>query len=382
MLIQVSQGVSLALAAARIGIGIAICLNALENSGILIRVADGRIAMPVTDLMPAPTSTLVLACLTATLVAGVTVTLGLFTRFFAALAAALQIFTLLWDQQVYTHHAWLITLLTLLLALSTCDRAWAVGASSRQRTAGTPWGPLLLMSLLSICYLFAGLSKINGEFLSGEHFAHWLRWPLSDSLNLAIAILTVPTECFLAVGLWFTRTRVLAAVTGVALHLSIVVLMNEATYHLVTFTIASLCVYPLFFAITLQGVRINSQIARRTVIWDSGCSFCRRWVRTFRFLDWFRLHRFVGSSEPGAFDDARVTPAMADEAIQLLTPATHAQGFDAVRRVLATSPLTFWTAPLLWLPPVSNLGDRLYKRVAARRTCQVPPPKASEKASR
>lgn len=382
MLIQVSQGAFRALAAARIGLGIAICLNALENSAILMRVADGRITMPVTDHMPAPTATLALTYLTATLVAGVTVTLGLFTRFFAAIAAVLQMFALLWDQQVYTHHAWLITLLTLLLVLSTCDRAWAVGASSRQRTAGTPWAPLLIMSLLSICYLFAGLSKINGEFLSGEHFQQWLRWPLSDSLNLTIAILTVPTECFLAVGLWFTRTRVLTAVTGFALHLSIVVLMNEATYHLVTFAIAALCLYPLFFTITLQGARINSQIARRTVIWDSGCSFCRRWIALFRFLDWFRLHRFVGSSEPGAFDDARVTPAMADEAIQLLTPTTHAQGFDAVRRVLATSPLTFWTAPILWLPPVNRLGDRLYKRVAARRTCQFPPSKASERASR
>jgi hypothetical protein len=83
------------------------------------------------------------------------------------------------------------------------------------------------------------------------------------------------------------------------------------------------------------------------------------------------MHRFVGSFDPDAFDDPRVTPEMADEAIQLLTPKVHAQGFDAVRRVLAVSPLTFWTAPILWLPPVYRLGDRMYKRVAARRTCKI-----------
>jgi len=109
----------------------------------------------------------------------------------------------------------------------------------------------------------------------------------------------------------------------------------------------------------------------RTVIWDSQCSFCRRWVQLFRLLDWFRLHRFVGSSEPHAFDDPRVTPEMADRAVQLLTPKRQAEGFDAVRRILAVSPVTFWLAPLLWIPPVYRLGDRTYQRVAARRTCRI-----------
>lgn len=109
----------------------------------------------------------------------------------------------------------------------------------------------------------------------------------------------------------------------------------------------------------------------RTVIWDSECSFCRRSVRVGRALDWLRLHRYVGSSEPGAFDDPRVTPEMADRAVQLLTPTRRAEGFDAVRRILAVCPLTFWLAPILWLPPVYRLGDRAYRRVAARRTCKI-----------
>ena len=62
---------------------------------------------------------------------------------------------------------------------------------------------------------------------------------------------------------------------------------------------------------------------------------------------------------------------MADRAIQLLTPRRRAEGFDAVRRVLAVSPLTFWMAPILWLPPVNSLGSHLYQKVAARRTCKI-----------
>lgn len=109
----------------------------------------------------------------------------------------------------------------------------------------------------------------------------------------------------------------------------------------------------------------------RTVIWDSHCSFCRRWVLLFRLLDWFHIHRFLGSAEPGAFEDPRVTPDMADRAIQLLTPKWQSEGFDAVRRILVVCPLTFWMAPLLWLPPLYRLGDRTYQLVAARRTCRL-----------
>jgi predicted DCC family thiol-disulfide oxidoreductase YuxK len=109
----------------------------------------------------------------------------------------------------------------------------------------------------------------------------------------------------------------------------------------------------------------------RTVIWDSECSFCRRSVQIARYLDWFRIHEYVGSAEPGAFDDPRVTPEMADRAVQLLTPTRRAEGFDAIRRILALCPLTFWLAPLLWIPPVYRLGDRTYQRVALRRSCKI-----------
>jgi predicted DCC family thiol-disulfide oxidoreductase YuxK len=109
----------------------------------------------------------------------------------------------------------------------------------------------------------------------------------------------------------------------------------------------------------------------RTVVWDSRCSYCRKWVTLFRVLDWFRLHHFVGSANPRAFDDQRVTPEMADRAIQLVTSERRVEGFEAVRRILAVCPLTFWTAPILWLPPVRHLGNRAYIAVAARRSCRI-----------
>lgn len=110
---------------------------------------------------------------------------------------------------------------------------------------------------------------------------------------------------------------------------------------------------------------------RRSVVWDSHCSFCRRSVTIARALDWLRVHDYVGSAEPGALDDPRITAEDADRAVQLLTPDGRFEGFDAVRRILLRCPPTCWLAPVLWLPPVARLGERVYARIAARRSCSI-----------
>lgn len=111
-----------------------------------------------------------------------------------------------------------------------------------------------------------------------------------------------------------------------------------------------------------------------TVIWDSHCSFCRRWALVLARLDVLGQFRLVGTAEPHAYADPRVRPEHTDRALQLLTASGRYEGYDAIRRVLARSPLTFWLAPLLWLPPVRQLGERAYRRVADSRTCLIGPP--------
>ena len=113
----------------------------------------------------------------------------------------------------------------------------------------------------------------------------------------------------------------------------------------------------------------------RTVIWDSHCSFCRRWAVVLARLDVLGRFRFVGTAEPDAYADGRVTPEHTAHALQLLTPTGRYEGYDAIRRVLARTPLA-WLAPLLWLPPVRALGERAYRRVAESRTCLLWPPQA------
>jgi hypothetical protein len=47
---------------------------------------------------------------------------------------------------------------------------------------------------------------------------------------------------------------------------------------------------------------------RRLVVWDGGCRFSKRRIRPFKALNWLKMHQYIGSAEPAAFEDPRITP--------------------------------------------------------------------------
>jgi predicted DCC family thiol-disulfide oxidoreductase YuxK len=108
------------------------------------------------------------------------------------------------------------------------------------------------------------------------------------------------------------------------------------------------------------------------VVWDDGCGFCAGWVRWFRRLDWIGALQFVPRSAlAGA--SLPVSEEAATEALQLVFPSGRVRsGFAAVVGVAELLPLAFLWAPLLRLPFVAAVGERVYRRVAARRTCPLP----------
>lgn len=362
MLRLVPQDSPRAIAFARTGLGVACILFAVEMTALLLAIAHGDMPFPMLHAAPQATETLALTYFCVAVALGICIAIGFHTAFAAWVTIAMYGGLLLVDQQAYSHHGWLLSLLLVWLALAGPDRVRAV---RRQRNAtAVPWAQLLMMSQLSVCYFFAAVSKVNGDYLSGTQFDSWLRWDLGSEVHQAIAAGSILTELFLAIGLWIPRLRGVAVLAGLGLHGSIVVMMAQGTLPFLTFALMCLSLYPLYYGLPAPA-------ARRVVVWDSDCSFCRRWVALFRRLDWFQVHRFVGSDEPEALDDPRLTREMAEEALQLLGPGRHAQGYDAVRRILAVCPPTLWTAPLLWLPPVTAVGDRVYRHVAARRSCSI-----------
>jgi hypothetical protein len=230
----------------RIGVGLAVLLNAFEVAAILQRVADGRLRFPVFAWLPAPTAVSLDVYLPVAVLAGVALVVGYHAATAAAVSSALGVVALLWDQQTYSNHRLLVTLLVTFLVFARSDAALSVWRRG-PRPAVVPWWPqLLIMTQLSACYLFAALSKVNPLYLDGGPFAAWLWVPLPAALLPVVAVASVLTELFLAVGLWLRTTRYAAAAAGVALHVSIVVGMNHDNVALFAFACACVPVYGLF----------------------------------------------------------------------------------------------------------------------------------------
>jgi predicted DCC family thiol-disulfide oxidoreductase YuxK len=233
-------------------------------------------------------------------------------------------------------HLYFIFCLVLLLAVAEGCSAWLDG---RRGTGGlvTAWPVTLMKLLLSALYLYTALSG----------HAVFRGWP-----EILIAI-----QIFVAAALWSPLLRRAAFVLGLAFHAALAG-MVPAPVDLMLFGLAALSLYFLF---------LPSEPRSRIVVWDDRCSFCRAWIRWFERLDWFGVHRFVGSSSAEAYEDTGLTREQAARAVQLVSAGRIESGFDAVVGLLEVVPLGCFWAPLLRLPPAPQIGRRAYTWVANNR---------------
>lgn len=280
---------------------------------------------------------------------------------------------LLSDQQLYSNHLYLLTLLVGLVTAGRGGSAISVDAFlGRGRTTAPGWPHDLLRVQVSIVYGFAALAKVNAAYLSGSVVAAYLRrdgplaipaeWRVFEVMA-ALALLSILAELFLAVALWLPRWRPAAFVVGLAMHLGIA-LFFDPPIQLWIFALMILPMYLLFLDATPRS---------RALVWDDSCSFCGRTVRWLRRLDWLSVLDPIPSSNAAVRESLGISQAQADEALQLVVRSTgrRASGFSAVQRVLQVLPISFLWAPLLRLPPIMSLGSRAYRRVAARRSCSI-----------
>lgn len=233
-----------ALAVCRAVFGLAALMNSIEIHAILSRINEGAMSSPG----PVPFALTASAISLWTVVASssaLMVCLGILTGPAALAASAACLFAMLWDQQAYTNHFWLTTLLLGYLAFARSDAQWSVRSALRGRIDVVPQVPALLMvTQLSICYLFAALTKLNPWWVTGDELRSSLQLTLPGGFYTPLAIAVVLTELFIACGMWFRHTRLLALLAGVGLHVSIVAVM-DGRFPLVTFSIVCLAVYPL-----------------------------------------------------------------------------------------------------------------------------------------
>jgi len=118
-----------------------------------------------------------------------------------------------------------------------------------------------------------------------------------------------------------------------------------------------------------------------TLYYDGACGLCRRSAAILRRLDWFGRLRFEDMSQTPP-ESLPVAWRTAMTGIPMRTRAGAAiVGYDALRRALLQTPIGFVAGALMYLPGVSTIGRRVYRRIALRRSRSLACPIHSESAN-
>ncbi|MDC0670794.1 HTTM domain-containing protein [Nannocystis radixulma] len=187
--------------------------------------------------------------------AALCVTIGLCYRA-AALVFFLGIsYVFLLEQGVYLNHIYLIALISFLMIFMPAHRAGSVDAWLRPRLhdrAAPAWALWLVRAQIGIPYFYAGLAKLNPDWLRGEPMRMWLReradLPLVGPLlrewwaayffsygGLVFDLLVVPA-------LLWRRTRAWAFALALCFHL-----INTAVFSIGIFPWVMMAATTIFF---------------------------------------------------------------------------------------------------------------------------------------
>jgi len=285
--------------------------------------------------------------------AAVAMSLGLLTRLATATTFVIVAYNLfLSTTHFHNNRAYLLIVLGL-LAVAPCGRELSLDAWLRRRRglpaldSSTPAWPLWLLRFeCAAIYGASGLSKlVDPDWFGGT--VTWQRvvrardelgalpdWTVSvltdRSFHTGAAKLIVLTELFIAVGLWWRRTRYAAVWVAVVFHLAI-----ETSASVQVFSYLGIVVLVIWAVPSTRDrvLRIDPTARRH-----------RRWGAVVRGLDWLARFR-IEPAPPGS------RPEVVDR------DGTSIRGAPAVAFTLSRLPLTAWFAlPGLLLPAVRRRG--------------------------
>jgi predicted DCC family thiol-disulfide oxidoreductase YuxK len=365
-----SQADARSVAWVRILIGADCIVRAFEGWRIMDRVlSSGNLRLPYVwwAIPPSPQALPLYVGVWAA--AAAAFCLGWHTRVAGILLWALMTYVLLIDQQTYSNHLYLLSLIVLLLTVADSGRALSL--DSRHRSADTvPAWPITLLKLqLSIVYAFSALAKINPFYLSGAVIYLNLRPELkavftghagTPMLMMMAAVLSIIIELWLAGALWSRRWRGLAASVGIAFHLGLVLsLTADLAVQLGVFALATVALYLVFFEHAPHPM---------TVYYDDGCGVCTRVVEWLQSRDKSKFITAIGSGEPAAwrhdtsaFDLTKSVLVVDDQTGERLTETA---AFAAMLKALPTS---YQPLRIAALPGFVLLSNRLYRLIARHR---------------
>ena len=297
---------------------------------------------PYVSWYPEPPRSLYVALLWVAGIAAVAMSVGLLTRIATAATFGIVTYNLfLSTTHVHNNRAYLVIVLAA-LAVAPCGRELAVDAWLRERRGlprlnpCAPGWPLWLLRLeASAIYGASGLSKLlDSDWFGGT--VTWLRvvqardqlaasplpaWAITflseRTVHVYVAKAIVLTELFIAVGLWFLRTRYAAVWIAVCFHVAI-----EVSAQVQVFSVLAIA------ALVIWAVPATRD---RTLLLDASEPMHQRLASLTRSLDW--LARFQLGYGPAG---SPVQTVDRDGVVR--------QGGPAVAHVLSRLPLTAWFA--------------------------------------
>ena len=112
------------------------------------------------------------------------------------------------------------------------------------------------------------------------------------------------------------------------------------------------------------------------ILYDGACPLCQRSVAVLQRLDWMNALRYQDARDTAALPASQtpLEPQRLLEEMHLLAPDRKRvfAGFKAFRWIAGRIPLLWPLVPLMYLPGIPRLGQRLYLWVARNRFHLVP----------
>ncbi len=189
------------------------------------------------------------------------------------------------EKAAYLNHYYLVSLLAMLLGCVRSDGMWALWPERGARPSRR-WEYTLLRFQLACVYGFAGLAKLNGDWLlRGEPLYTWLQkfthWPLVGEWMgtrwwaLAMSWGGAVFDLSIWALLWWSRTRPPAYAVAVVFHVAVWVLFPIGVFPWVMLISATLFFTPDWPRRALR-LASASGCARRGSPYSSPCRCARR----------------------------------------------------------------------------------------------------------
>lgn len=333
--------------------------------------------------------------------------IGLFSRTSALLAVFLALYVLgipqFFGKVNHSHHIiWFLAI----LAASRCGDVLSVDsvfAAWRRADRGIVQPPQparmyalplrFIWLLIGVIYFFPGFRKIWASGFSwalGENFKYQLynKWFGLDGWTAIFRIDQNPVlyklaalggvvfELLFIFLIFLPRLRYLAVAAGILFHQSIKAFMGISFLSL-QLTYVSFINWQAIFH------RIGSWLYQQDlfIVYDGNCQLCRRAIATLRMFDIFEKTIYVNALEEKKLADYGLDwldsgALMVD--MHAVIGNRSWRGFYAYR-ILAYRIIFLWPIiPLLYLWPVTYLGQAIYRSVANSRTCSLASPSRTE----